>query len=331
MKLSLTAQNCTVNAGVDKTYCINDTVTLNGFKAGSLGGNSKWTQVSGPSVNINSPNALNTNISGKVPGVFVFNLRNRCTDGSNANDQVTITILGVTTANAGPDRSFCPGLDTLKALPPGSGETGEWTLISNSGDINITDEDLYNSTYTTTNSNGGVSVLRWTVTNANGCSSFDDVVFTNYGSVMPVNTNDSVTLGQCYSVFTSTLLSGSYSGIGLGGQGGRWTALSGPSIPTILSPNSSTAEASNLVQGVYYFEYSVSGPCANGKDTLKVIVPAPLGVLSPNNGFIVQLCDRPTTYMLNGLPPIYINDTCSWSQISGPTTVVFTPENAAST
>ncbi|MBL7836172.1 MAG: hypothetical protein JNM67_01530, partial [Bacteroidetes bacterium] len=68
------AQNCTVNAGVDRTYCINDTVQLNGFRAGSLNGISTWSQVSGPSVIINSPNNLNTLISGKVPGTFVFNI-----------------------------------------------------------------------------------------------------------------------------------------------------------------------------------------------------------------------------------------------------------------
>ncbi|HEY1045660.1 MAG TPA: hypothetical protein VGF79_04420, partial [Bacteroidia bacterium] len=44
----LRAQNCTVNANVDRTFCLTDTVSLSGFRAGALSGGSTWTQVSGP-------------------------------------------------------------------------------------------------------------------------------------------------------------------------------------------------------------------------------------------------------------------------------------------
>lgn len=327
----LRAQNCTVNANVDRTFCLTDTVSLSGFRAGALSGGSTWTQVSGPSLIINQPNSLSTNISGKVPGTFVFNLRNRCTDGSNANDQVTITILSTTKAIAGPDQDFCPGTYDLAANQPGSGETGTWTYIDNSGDVQILNINNPISSFSTFPSNGGISTLRWTISNVNGCSSYDEVQLTNFGGVMPVRTADSITLSQCYSVFTSSSLIGSFSGRGLGGQSAYWSALSGPNLPTMGNITTDSAFASGLIEGEYYFEYSVSGPCANGKDTLKVIVPTPLGELSPSTGQIIYLCDRPTIYVLNASPPIYVNDTCTWRQISGPTTVTFNPINTAST
>lgn len=326
------AQNCTVNAGVDRTYCINDTVQLNGFRAGSLNGISTWSQVSGPSVIINSPNNLNTLISGKVPGTFVFNIRNRCQDGSNANDQVTITILGITQANAGPDKSLCPGVDTLSANSPGAGESGVWTYSSNNGNLTISQLNQAQSPVSLSSTNGGVSVLTWTISNNNGCTSSDDVEYINYGGYEPVSIigGDSTVLDQCYSVYHSVILSGTFSGIGLGGQYGQWTTLSGPSNPLLVS-NNNTANVSFLIQGTYTFEYRVNGPCANGVDTIKVVVPAPLGELSPNVGQNIYLCDRPQSITLSGSVPIYRNDTSSWVQVSGPSTVTFNPVNTPTT
>ncbi len=327
----ITAQNCTVNAGVDGTYCLYDSIRLNGFKAGLLSGPTRWSQVSGPSAIISNPLSLNTSIRGVTPGVYVFNLRSRCADGSNANDQITITVLNTSKAMAGPDQVICPGNGTLAANLPGSGETGSWSFVQNNGRVVINSSSSNNSTFSTLNSNGGTSILRWTISNTNGCSSSDDVSIINYGGVTPVRTQDSITLSPCYSVFTGTGLYGSFAGKGLGGQSGSWNILSGPNMPSLTNTNSDSAYASGLIQGIYFFEYVVLGPCANGRDTLKVTVPPPLGALSPSGGFSIFICDRPTSYVLNGSPPIYINDTCRWSQISGPSTVTFNPINSAST
>ncbi len=328
---TLTAQNCTVNAGVDGTFCLYDSIRLNGFKAGLLSGGTRWSQLSGPSAIITNPLALSSSVRGVVPGIYVFNLRSRCADGSNANDQITITILNTSRANAGIDRVMCPGTGNLSGNAPGTGETGSWSFVQNNGNFVINNSASPTSSFSTLNSNGGTSILRWTISNTNGCSSSDDVTFVNYGGVTPVRTQDSITLSPCYSVFTGTGLYGSFAGKGVGGQSGSWNILSGPNMPSLSNTNSDSAYASGLIQGVYFFEYVVSGPCANGRDTLKVTVPPPLGALSPSGGFALFLCDRPTSYVLNGAPPIYINDSCRWSQISGPTAVTFNPTNTAST
>lgn len=328
----LRAQNCTVNAGVDGTYCLYDSVRLSGFKAGLLSGGTRWTQISGPSVLISNPAALNTTLRGLSPGVYVFNLRSRCADGSNANDQVSITILNTSKALAGRDTFHCPGYSGfLSGNSPGSGETGTWSFVQNNAKITLNDNTQANTAFSVQNSNGGVSILRWTIRNSNGCSSYSDVRITSYGGVMPVRTQDSISLSPCYSTTTSTWLYGSFCGRGPGGQSGRWVVLSGPNTPVLGNSNSDSAFASGLIPGTYYFEYAVSGPCASGRDTLQVKVPPPLGTLSPSSGFDIYLCDRPRTYLLQAAPPLYINDTCRWFQVSGPTSVTFNPINASST
>ena len=58
----LHAQNCSVNAGINTTICLKDTMVLNGTRSGLLGNGSVsvWSQISGSSVVINSPNSLIT-------------------------------------------------------------------------------------------------------------------------------------------------------------------------------------------------------------------------------------------------------------------------------
>jgi len=320
-----------VNAGVDAVYCSSDTVTLFGVKGGLLLGGTTWTQISGPSAFIQSPTALTSNVTGLAAGVYTFNIRAKCADLSRANDQVVITILGSTVAKAGSDRSFCPLSDTLRGNRPGTGETGTWTYISNGGHLAVSNLNQNNSGFSSLPSNGGITTLRWTISNANGCGSYDEVNYTNYGGVNPVSVPDSMLLTSCYSTFTGTGLSGSYSGKGFGGQSGSWQTLSGPNIPVYAVQNSDSAQITQLIQGVYYVVYTVSGPCANGTDTLKLVVPPPLGELSPSTGFNLFYCDRPKSVVLSGMPPIFAFDTCSWIQTSGPTVVTFSPSNAAST
>ena len=65
-----TAQNCTVNAGVDAHICPNQPMQLHGTSAGLYtdGGNIHWSQKSGPSVNIVDPYNMNTYVTGYIPG-----------------------------------------------------------------------------------------------------------------------------------------------------------------------------------------------------------------------------------------------------------------------
>lgn len=110
---ALQAQNCTVNANVHQTICSNETLVLQGSKGGLFQGDgtTTWTQIGGPSVNIVSPNSLETEVTGIVGGnVYTFRINTTCLDGSVVFDDVTYTVKPVTIADAGPDQAMCPVL-----------------------------------------------------------------------------------------------------------------------------------------------------------------------------------------------------------------------------
>ena len=64
------AQNCTVNASIDVSYCANQTIQLAGSVSSAVAGYTPpttWTQVGGPSVIISNPTIPNPSILGASP------------------------------------------------------------------------------------------------------------------------------------------------------------------------------------------------------------------------------------------------------------------------
>ena len=95
--------NCSLNAGVDQTICSTATLTLTGDYAGLFPTPrvTTWSQVSGPSAIITSPNSLITTVTGLIgaytPGnVYKFRLTSTCEDGSLTFDEVNVTIVKIT-------------------------------------------------------------------------------------------------------------------------------------------------------------------------------------------------------------------------------------------
>jgi large repetitive protein len=69
------AQNCSVNAGVPETICPDEELFLYGNKSGLLSDpvTTVWSQVSGPSATIVTPNELTTQVTNLIPGsTYVF-------------------------------------------------------------------------------------------------------------------------------------------------------------------------------------------------------------------------------------------------------------------
>ena len=329
------AQNCTVNAGINQTICINDAFTLVGSKAGLFAGagTTTWSQVSGPSVIINSPNSLTTSVKGFTAGnTYVFRLIANCQDGTLVQDEVSYTVLGVSSANAGSDIIACPTPPaiTLSANNPGAGETGEWTLLNSApftngagitGDV-TSGVGKYNpfSAANLNQSNSGNSWLVWKISNANGCISRDTVVVTNRGGIYTVSAGSDITLTNCYTTTQSTTLNGSFSGT-LGGQTGLWTVINGPNIPTLSNPSTRNTGISNLIQGTYTLVWTVSGPCANGSDTMTLTVPAPTQSVTTASASGQTFCDGRTTAVLSGNPAVFTGETVLWQRTSGVGTI----------
>ena len=221
---SLYSQTCNVNAGNSRTICATETLTLGGsFSINeATTSNPVWTQIAGPSVIINNPNNETTTVSGYVGGnSYTFRLSGTCNDSSGVNFQdVTITVNPITVAEAGPSLAGCPGDYNLSANAAGTNETGAWTLVSGPS-LTINTSSSPTTSITLPSNQAGISVLRWTITNANGCTSSDTVNVTNYGGEIVVDAGSDqqafIDVSECYTTTQSVTLSASQGGNGTGG------------------------------------------------------------------------------------------------------------------
>ncbi|RLD87275.1 MAG: hypothetical protein DRJ09_10595, partial [Bacteroidetes bacterium] len=326
-----TAQNCSVNAGTNQTICGNDALILHGNSSGLLSpdGSPFWSQVSGPSTTIVHPDSATTEVINFTGGnTYTYRFSATCEDGNLVYQDVTITVLSINDANAGPDATYCPGTSTgtLSANSPGTNENGLWT--GGSAGITVDDNSSPTSTVSLSGSTSGNANLVWTLTNTNGCTSSDTVVITNRGGVTPVdagqNDPNGDSLSHCYSSTQSMTFAASYGGSGIDGQQGTWTTISGSNNPTIANPNSASSSVTNLIEGTYVFRWDVSGPCVNGSDSLTVIVPAPTSDITGASvsGGDQVFCDGRTSTVLEGSIPQYVNETVKWTQPAGQGAVI---------
>ncbi|MBK7096009.1 MAG: hypothetical protein IPH57_13545 [Saprospiraceae bacterium] len=333
----LYAQNCSVNAGISKNICSNEMLFLQGSFTPPLqsGAQVLWTQIGGPSATIVNPSDLNTEVINLLPGSYTFRLYTTCADGALTFQDVTHTVRSITFANAGPDATVCPGSYNLAANTPGSGESGAWTIVSaqNYG-ISVNNVSNPNSPITVNGSSSGNAILRWTITNPNGCSSYDEVVITNRGGISPVDAGANQVLNNCYSSFQSTLLNATFGGTNIDGQQGTWSFVSGPSVTGFSNIHSNTSGVSGLVQGTYVLRWTVAGPCVNGSDDVTITVPPPTSdnTTATIAGGNQVFCD-PTTVstVISGSAPIYSGETVTWQQIAGPVSTIVSPNSPVTT
>ncbi len=325
------AQNCTVNAGVPQTICENEVLRLYGKASGAFGSEGAltvWTQVSGPSVYIVSPNSLETDVLGISAGLYTFRLTSTCADGSLVYQDVTNTVLPISDSYAGEDFTGCPGTYSLSASILEAGETGSWAILSPNNGISLTDASSPESEITVSGNASGATRLVWTTTNANGCSSTDTVVVTNRGG-MPVSAGPRREIDHCYSATQSTSLRGSYGGSGIDGQMGTWTIVSGPNVPSVSDIHNNNSGVSNLVEGTYVFQWKVVGSCASGTAYDTIVVPAPTSDVTNAGatGRTNVYCDGRTSIVLNGTYPGFTSETVLWEQVSGPAVTIHNPGN----
>ncbi|TPN82334.1 PKD domain-containing protein [Aquimarina algicola] len=336
--LSATAQSCTINAGLDQTICANDVMQLQGNSPDTYASGPTWTQTAGPSVIISDPTIDDPIITGFIPGnTYEFQYAAECFNGDTPSQTVSITVDPITIANAGSDVASCPdssGSIVITGNAPGSGETGQWTVVgANNAGVNISIPTSASTPITLPETSAGTTTLRWTISSsgASSCSSSDDITVTNYGGELPVSAGPDQTLSNCYTVSQSTNLNGSFGGNNLNGQQGTWTFVSGPTAPTIGNVNNANTGVSGLFEGTYTFRWDVVGPCASGSDTVTITVPAATqdvtnASIQDNN---IRLCDASTTQVtLVGSTPDFTNETVLWEQISGPSVTIESPTNS---
>ena len=325
---TISGQNCTVNAGVDSTICETETLSLNGVLGGQIS-SSLWVQTGGPSVIIQNPSNPVSDVTGILGGnTYTFMLTAVCADTVDANTQsVSITVNPIPIANAGSDIQGCPGDYNLNGdnIDPNLTDViGYWMILStNQGGVTINDKYSATSKITLSDSNIGTTIMRWTIENtATSCTTFDDVEITNFGGEPIAIAGNDRTLSNCFMTFTSLQLTASIGGDGTGSQIGTWSFVSGPNVPNIDDVNDENTLVNGLIEGVYVFRWTVTGPCATGKDEVTITVPPATQDITDAivNRRNIRFCDPTiTTAVLKGNVPQYAGETVLWSQTGGPT------------
>jgi hypothetical protein len=222
-----------VNAGTDQTICEGTAVTLSGTIAGGT-----WS----------GPLTITDGVAFTAPvGVHTFTYSVTNASGCTSTDDVIVTVNALPVVNAGVDQSVCDG-NTLTLSGTIAG--GTW-----SGPLTITDGVAFTAPV-------GVHTFTYSVTNASGCTSTDDVIVTvNALPVVNAGVDQSVCDGN------SVTLSGTVAG-------GTW---SGPL--TITDGVAFTAPV-----GVHTFTYSVTNTsgCTNTDDVVVTVNTVPVATATDN-------------------------------------------------
>ncbi len=339
------SQNCSVTiTRLSETICEGTSYNLDGEPVTPIIGTVQWTQTGGPSVVIDNPNTPTPQVLGLVGGnIYTFRYSAICGDGVEASQSKTLTVDPITQAQISsgnvascPDNSGSITVSANSASNPG--ENGLWTIEggSNPAGAVINFPTSPTTTITLPSNRAGTSTLRWTIENSgNSCSSFDEITITNFGGVEPVDAGPNQVLSECYTISQSTRFNATFGGgnAGNSGQIGTWIFVSGPNNPTISNPNNNRTRVSNLREGTYTFRWSVSGPCANGSDTMTIEVPAATqdvtqASVEDNNIFFCDSSVDQTT--LVGSTPVFANEVVLWEQIGGDP-VTITPDDSYTT
>lgn len=309
------AQNCTLNAGADRTLCPGMPFELNGAVTGSLAQDAVWTQISGPAVTISSTTMAGETAKATVTGyakdvLYTFRLSVKCTDGSPIKDDVIYKVSKLTIADAGPDRVECPGTINLQANPAAAGETGIWSVVSGT----LPPPSPINSPTAAVTLPAadklGVTVYRWTIKDGE-CESSSEVQVRNLGGQSLVTAVSPISV-SCYTVTATQDLEASFAGAG-NGQQGTWSFLSGPSTPVFNDIHSNLARIGNLVAGVYKIRWTVAGQCVNGFADVTIDVAAASQNVTYAGQPTITYCDGRTGTILNGVKPAYADEIVEWT------------------
>ncbi|WP_194410411.1 beta strand repeat-containing protein, partial [Dokdonia pacifica] len=338
------AQNCTVNAGsLNQTFCEGSTITLTGNDVMPRIGDVSWTQISGPSVIIDTPNMPVTTVTGTSGGnTYIFRFSAVCGDGIESFQDKTVTIEGLTEAVASDDIASCPdasgGLIISGNTPEIAGEIGVWSVVTPGNPAGVTIASLTSPTTTITLSSGscGTTTLAWTIereySTGRFCTSVDFLDVTNFGGEMPVEVlSGDQMLSNCYTATQSTTIQGSNAGCGLGGQSGMWSFVSGPAVPSFGNASNASTNVSGLIEGIYTLRWTASGPCVSGFADTVITVPAATQDITPVGGTVnIVICDTSVNDVtLEGIIPGFAGEEVSWTQTGGGNTVTFSPTPAS--
>ena len=332
------------NAGPDKniTLPVNSS-TLDGSGADNDGNivAYAWLKIAGPAAgNISNANAAIATVSNLVQGTYRYQLT--VTDNSGAIDRDTMQIVvnaainQLPVANAGPDKNITLPINntTLNGSatdPDGSIVSYLWVKIAGPAAGSIS-----NANAAVASVNGlvqGVYRYQLTVTDNSGAIDNDTMqvnvnAATNQLPTANAGADISITLPA-----NTIVLSGSGSDADGNIASYAWIKISGPAAGTLTNANTANPTANGLVQGIYQYQLTVTDNLgATGRDTMRVIVNAPLNIAPTANAGAdktLMLPANSTTIDGSGNDPDGTIASYAWVKIAGPATGTLSNANAA--
>ncbi|MCX7546596.1 hypothetical protein OS188_01370, partial [Xanthomarina sp. F1114] len=316
-------------AGADQIICYNGPVQLsaNTPRDSQTG---TWT-ASDPGIvfsDINDPNAIATGFSSpSTVYTLTWSILNDYVNcGPAATDDVTITTTAdesPSIANAGEDTCFASGTTTISNMAgstPDIDETGTWTQISGPSAVSFTDPNSPTSEVT------GLVIgqyefqweIAYTAPAPNGCDATTDtveVVVADTGANVAAGPDQALCLDPALMSFTMDATDPEpFGGVG------TWNLVSGLGGYTVDDINSPTATFTDLLDGIYVFEWEIAyGNCVVSgtpdQVVIEVGIPATPAVIP--GGDQVLCAETNTTLVAD--PLLNPNaETGAWTVVSGP-------------
>jgi Secretion system C-terminal sorting domain/PKD domain len=336
---TITSVNC--DAGANQSLTMpTSTATLDASGSTATGttiSSYAWSQVSGPNTAaLANAKTVTATASNLVAGNYVFQIKAKDAGTDSCASTVQITVNAAVTppsVNAGVSQTIT--LPTSSASLIGVATdlsatiTGyAWTQVSGPNTATIS-----TSTALTTTIKGlvaGVYVFQLKITDSNGNSATATVTITvkaatNTPPVANAGNNQTITLPLDSVTLNGTAskdLSGTITTYG-------WKEISGPSTATIRNAAGATTVATNLAQGSYSFQLTVTDNNGlSGVDTVVITVNAAANKPPVANAGASQTITLPTnSTTLDGSgssDPDGTITTYTWKQLSGPSTATIT-------
>ncbi|NMC37081.1 MAG: T9SS type B sorting domain-containing protein [Bacteroidales bacterium] len=278
--------------------CVGSALNLTGGPSGMT--TYSWTGPNNYTANTMSP-VVSQNATLTMGGIYTLTVTN--SNGCRDTATTLVNIYAVPVAEAGNGGTECDLNFILNAVP--SVGTGTWTMVTGPGtatfvpNANAPGARVNVTAY-------GTYTFRWTETNG-PCSS-SEVVTVNFYQ-QPV-ANAGAGGNQCDLNFTL----GAVPSTGTG----TWTMTSGTGTATFApNANSPTATVTVSTYGTKVFTWTeVNGTCTNSAAVTVNFYQQPVAEAGPGG----NNCGN--VYSLNAVPSV---GTGTWSRVSGPGNVTFTP------
>jgi PKD repeat protein len=196
------------------------------------------------------------------------------------NDTIFFTIDQLVISNANVDQELCEAISTVLIGNNPAPGTGNWTCVSGPSVPVIVPANSPVVTVTGLITSTTPYVFVYTIVNLT-CTSTDTMTVTNYALPTPANAGADQDI--CAPTPTSSFMTGNTPVVGTG----LWTQLSGPGPAVFADPTDPVTSVSNLIQGTYLFEWTItSGVCPQSGDTVMFRI-ASMALVSAGNDDVI--------------------------------------------